>query len=63
MDTDIAKLILELIIAIITFLAGFAGGTFYTKRKYNINKQKNSSISIGSNNTIKQENMTNGENK
>lgn len=63
MDTDIAKLILELIIAIITFLAGFAGGTFYTKKKYNINKQKNSSISIGSNNTIKQENMTNGESK
>lgn len=63
MDTDIAKLILELIIAIITFLAGFAGGTFYTKKKYNINEQKNSSISIGSNNTIKQENMTNGESK
>lgn len=63
MDTDMTKLILELIIAIITFLAGFAGGTFYTKKKYNINKQKNSSISIGSKNTIKQENMTNGESK
>ena len=51
------------LIAIITFLAGFAGGTFYTKKKYNINKQKNSSISIGSKNTIKQENMTDGESK
>ncbi len=63
MDTDIAKLILELIIAIITFLAGFAGGTFYTKKKYKINKQKNRSISIGNNNSIKQENRINGESK
>lgn len=63
MDTDMIKLILELIIVIITFLAGFAGGTFYTKKKYNINKQKNSSFSIGNNNTIKQENMNNGESK
>ncbi len=63
MDTDMTKLILELIIAIITFLAGFAGGTFYTKKKYNINKQKNRSFSIGNNNTIKQENMNNGESK
>jgi len=62
-DTEIVKLISELIIAIITFLAGFAGGTFYTKKKYNINKQKNSSFSIGNNNTIKQENMNNGESK
>ena len=57
------KLILELIIAIITFLAGFAGGTFYTKKKYNINRQRNSSISIGSNNSIKQENRINEERK
>ncbi len=63
MDTDMTKLILELIIAIVTFLAGFAGGTFYTKKKYNINKQKNSNINIGSNNSIKQENITNGESK
>lgn len=63
MDVEIIKLILELIIAIITFGAGFASGKFYTKKKYNINKQKNSSISIGSNNSIKQENMTNGESK
>lgn len=63
MDTDMIKLILELIIVIITFLAGFAGGTFYTKKKYNINKQKNSSFSIGNNNTIKQDNMNNGESK
>lgn len=63
MDTDIANLILELIIAIITFLAGFAGGTFYTKKKYNINRQRNTSISIGSNNSIKQENRINGERK
>lgn len=63
MDTEMIKLILELIIVIITFLAGFAGGTFYTKKKYNINKQKNSSFSIGNNNTIKQENMNNGESK
>ena len=63
MDTDMIKLISELIIAIITFLAGFAGGTFYTKKKYNINKQKNRSFSIGNNNTIKQENMNNGESK
>ena len=60
MDTDMIKLILELII---TFLAGFAGGTFYTKKKYNINKQKNNSFSIGNNNTIKQENMNSGESK
>lgn len=59
MDADITKLVLELIIAIVTFLAGFAGGTFYTKKKYKINKQKNSSISIGSNNSVKQENMHN----
>lgn len=63
MDTGMIKLILKLIIAIITFLAGFAGGTFYTKKKYNINKQKNRSFSIGNNNTIKQENMNNGESK
>ena len=63
MDTEIVKLISELIIAIITFLAGFAGGTFYTKKKYNINKQKNNSFSIGNNNAIKQENMNNGESK
>ena len=63
MDTDMIKLILELIIVIITFLAGFAGGTFYTKKKYNINKQKSCSFSIGNNNTIKQENMNNGESK
>ncbi len=63
MDTDMTKLILELIIVLVTFWAGFAGGTFYTKKKYNINKQKNSSINIGSNNSIKQENRNNGENK
>lgn len=56
MDGDITKLILELAIAIMTFLAGFAGGTFYTKKKYNINKQKNTNFSIGNNNSIKQEN-------
>lgn len=52
MDTDITKLIIE----VVTFFAGFAGGTFYTKKKYNIKKQKNRNITIGNNNTIKQEN-------
>ncbi len=56
MNGDIIKLILELVIALVTFIAGFAGGTFYTKKKYNINKQKNTNISIGNNNSINQEN-------
>ena len=56
MNGDITKLILELAVAIVTFLAGFAGGTFYTKKKYNINKPKNTNISIGNNNFIIQEN-------
>lgn len=56
MNGDITKLILELAVAIVTFLAGFAGGTFYTKKKYNINKQKNTNTIIGNNNSIKQEN-------
>ena len=56
MNGDITKLILELAVAIVTFLAGFAGGTFYTKKKYNINKPKNTNISIGNNNFIKQVN-------
>lgn len=56
MDGDIVKLILELVIALVTFIAGFAGGTFYTKKKYNINKQKNTNNIIGNNNSIKQEN-------
>ena len=56
MDGDIIELILELVIAFVTFIAGFAGGTFYTKKKYNINKQKNTNTIIGNNNSIKQEN-------
>lgn len=56
MDGDIVKLILELVIVLVTFIAGFTGGTFYTKKKYNINKQKNTNISIGNNNSINQEN-------
>lgn len=56
MDGDTIKLILELVIEIVTFLAGFAGGTFYTRKRYNINKSKNTNISIGDNNFIKQEN-------
>lgn len=56
MDGDTIKLIFELVIEIVTFLAGFAGGTFYTKKRYNINKSKNTNISIGDNNFIKQEN-------
>mgnify|MGYP001623202437 CR=1 FL=1 len=63
MDGDIIKLILELSIAIITFLAGFVGGTFYTKKKYNINRQKNNNTSIGNNNFIKQENKHNEKSK
>lgn len=56
MDTDITKLIIELIVEVVTFFARFAGGTFYTKKKYNIKKQKNRNITIGNNNAIKQEN-------
>lgn len=56
MDTDITKLIIELIVEVVTFFAGFAGGTFYTKKKYNIKKQKNRNTTIGNNNVIKQEN-------
>lgn len=56
MDGDVIELILELVIALVTFIAGFAGGTFYTKKRYNINKQKNTNNIIGNNNSIKQEN-------
>lgn len=56
MDGDVIELILELVIALVTFIAGFAGGTFYTKKKYNINIQKNTNNIIGNNNSIKQEN-------
>ena len=52
MDIDIIKLILELGIA---FLGGFASGTFYIKKKYNLNNQKNISNFIGNSNSIKQE--------
>ena len=53
MDKDVIKLILELGIA---FFGGFASGTFYIKKKYNLNNQKNVSNFFGNSNYIKQEN-------